>query len=204
MFDKTKIFNLALAALSLQKRISNADTDSSTEALTLNVYWDLAFNSALQEMDLDSTSTSKALELVEENPNEYWSKAYLYPTDCVLLRRIKTGNLTDDEESKEDLRVEIYEGQKVIMTNKDAAEIEYISKDVPFSTLTAEAAHFISLRLAKLAIPLVAGTNKKDVLATLNEAYSMALLDAQRKDRIESSIYQPEYAKSALVKARLS
>ena len=107
MFDKTKIFNLALAALSLQKRISNADTDSSTEALTLNVYWDLAFNSALQEMDLDSTSTSKALELVEENPNEYWSKAYLYPTDCVLLRRIKTGNLTDDEESKEDLRVEI-------------------------------------------------------------------------------------------------
>lgn len=169
MFDKTKIFNLALAALSLQKRISNADTDSSTEALTLNVYWDLAFNSALQEMDLDSTSTSKALELVEENPNEYWSKAYLYPTDCVLLRRIKTGNLTDDEESKEDLRVEIYEGQKVIMTNKDAAEIEYISKDVPFSTLTAEAAHFISLRLAKLAIPLVAGTNKKDVLATLNE-----------------------------------
>ena len=204
MFDKTKIFNLALAALSLQKRISNADTDSSTEALTLNVYWDLAFNSALQEMDLDSTSTSKASELVEENANEYGSKAYLYPTDCVLLRRIKTGNLTDDEESKEDLRVEIYEGQKVIMTNKDAAEIEYISKDVPFSTLTAEAAHFISLRLAKLAIPLVAGTNKKDVLATLNEACNMALLDAQRKDRIESSIYQPEYAKSALVKARLS
>lgn len=204
MFDKTKIFNLALAALSLQKRISNADTDTSTEALTLNTYWDIAFETALKEMDLDSTSTSKVLELIEQDPNTYWRFAYAYPSDCVFLRRIKSELLTDDEESKEDVRVEIYEGQKAVMTNKNEAEIEYISKDIPLSTLTPEAAFYISLRLAKLAIPLVAGTNKKDVSASLDEAYTMALLNAQRVDRLESSIYQPDYAKSGLAKARLS
>ena len=198
------MFNLALAALSLQKRISNADTDTSTEALTLNVYWDIAFETALKEMDLDSTSTSKALELIETNPNTYWRFAYSYPSDCIFLRRIKSTQLTDDAESKIDLRVEVYEGVKAIMTDQNAAEIEYISKDIPLSILTPEAAYFIALRLAKLAIPLVAGTNKKDVQASLDEAYTMALLNAQRVDSMESSIYQPEYAKSGLVKARLS
>ncbi len=203
MFDKTKIYNLALAALFLQKRLSNADTDQSTEALSLGVVWDVAFQSALQQMDLDSTAQTKALELVELEPNELWKYSYKYPSDCVFLRRIVSTEVTDDIETREDFKVELRNGLKVILANKENAFVEYISEDIGLNTLTAEAGYFIALRLAKLAAPLIVGTNSKNVIANLTEAYGMALLDAQKRDSLESSIYQPEWRKSELAKARL-
>jgi hypothetical protein len=204
MFDKTKIFNLALAALFLQKRISNADTDQSTETQTLQTFWDTAYWSALQELDLDSTSSRKPLELVKDNPNTFWRYAYKYPSDCIFLRRIVSTNLTDDQESKIDLRVELFENQKCIMTNEQFAEVEYISKDVPLSTITAEAALFISLKLAKLSVPLIVGTNSAAVMKSIDESYVKAILDAQRKDSNETTIYQPEWMRSEFAKARMS
>jgi hypothetical protein len=204
MFDKTKIFNLALAALFLQKRISNAETDTSTETLSLGVVWDTALQSALQEMDLDSTSQSFALELISTDPNELWLYAYKYPADAVLIRRIVSSMVTDDSLDRINFKTQLLNGQKVIMTNQQEAFVEYISKDTPIDTLSAEAVYFIALRLAKLAAPLVVGTNSKNVISNLNESYTMALLDAQRKDSMETHVYQPEWARSEFAKARLS
>lgn len=204
MYDKTKIFNLALSALYLQKRLSNADTDNSTEALTLNNLWETAFFSALQEMDLDSTSSTKELELVTLDPNKFWKYAYKYPTDCKFLRRIVSCYVTDDEYTNIDRKIEIMDGQKVILTNQQEAMIEYISSNVPMASLSAEAALFISYKLAKLATPLIVGKNSQEVMKTLERNYQMALLDAQEKDALETTIYQPEWMKSGLAKARLS
>ena len=204
MFDKTKIFNLALGALQIQKTISNADTDPSKEVLTLNVFWDLAYQTALEDMDLDSTSSRKTLELLKTEPNEFWRYAYKYPTDCAFLRRIVSGTVTDDQFTREDMRVEMFEGDKVIMCNRREAEIEYIAKDFPVDSLTPQAAYYVSLLLARLSLPLVAGTNKKAITDEIKDNLTMALLGAQARDGKETSIYQPDYMKSEFVKARLS
>jgi hypothetical protein len=122
----------------------------------------------------------------------------------VLLRRIVSCHLTDDQESKIDLRVENFQGQKCVMTNEQFAEVEYISKDIPTDSFTAEAAYFISLKLARLAVPLIVGTNSKTVIQSVNEMYVSALVDAQKKDSMESTIYQPEWMRSEFAKARMS
>lgn len=204
MFDKTKIFNLALAALFLQKRVSNADTDTSTEVLTLQTLWETAYFTSLQEMDLDSTSQTKLLELVVNKPNEFWKFAYRYPSDSLLIRRIVSRRVTDDQESKIDLRIEIFNNQKLIMTDEEFAKVEYISKDIGIEFLTAEAAYAVAMRLAKLAVPIIVGTDSAKVLKSVDEMYVKAVVDAQRKDISESTIYQPEWTRSEFAKARLS
>lgn len=207
MFDKTKVFNLALAALFLQKRISNADTDASTEALSLNTFWDISYYSALQEMDLDSTSQTKTLALIDTlslNDGGFWQYVYEYPSDCLLLRRIVSQYLTDDRETAIDHRVEIRNGVKVIMCNESLAKIEYISKDIPIGTLHAEAIMFIALKLAMNCIPLVVGTNSATVAKSLNDKYDVSLVNAQKKDSAESSVYKEDWSRSGFVKARLS
>lgn len=204
MFDKTKIFNLALSALFLQKKISNADTDTSTETKILNVNWEPAFWIGLQELDLDSVSTSKALELIKEDPNPFWTYAYKYPNDCVFLRRIRSQHLTDDTETFIDKKIEMLDGEKVILTNEQFAVVEYIPNTVIPDNLTAEAAMFIAYKLARMSAPLIVGKNSKDVIQLIEARYQESLLSARAKDNAETSIYQPEYMRSEFVKARLS
>jgi hypothetical protein len=204
MWDKTKIFNLALSALFLQKRISNSETDTSTEALTLNNLWDTSFQIMLQEMDLDSTAMTADLELLEVDPNEDWTYAYRYPVNCAFLRRIESGVITDDEETSVDRKVQMLDGVKVIFTDKQNARAEFIPYDINIGDLNAEAVLCISLRLAQSAAPLIVGKNSENVIRSIEMRYEKAIIEAKRKDASETSIYQPEWMRSTLVKARLS
>lgn len=204
MYDKTKLFNLALSALFLQKRITNADTDTSVEGLTLQVNWDTAYYSALSDLDLDSTSTIKVLSQLVINPNEHWAYAYLYPTDCAYFRRILSSNVKDDAYTTIDRKIGIHSGQKVIFTNQQAAYGEYVIKDVPMASLTPEAAIYVSLKLASLCAPLIVGKNSDNVVRTIERRMSQALFDAQQKDNAETSIYTHDYQKSEFARERLS
>lgn len=203
MFDKTKIFNLSLAALFLQKRLTNADTDKSTEALTLNNFWDVAYESALEDMDLDSTSQTIALEQVGIDPSPFWRYAYKYPVNAVLIRRIVSNQITDDEETLIDKVRAVHAGESCILTNEPSAKVEFIAKDIPMAALTAQAAIYISLKLAQLSVPLIVGKNSVQISQGIDSRLELALMDAKRRDAQESSIFQPDWAKSSLLKARL-
>lgn len=204
MYNKTKIFNLALAALFLQKKIADADTDTSQETKVLETNWESAFFIGLQELDLDSTSTSKALELISEKPNTFWDYCYKYPTDCAFLRRIVSELVTDDTESFIDKKIQILDGEKVILTNEPQAYIEYIPNTITAEHLTAEAAVFISLKLARMSTPLIVGKNSQMVIQMIDQRYEEALMTAKKKDNLETSIYQPEWTRSEFAKERLS
>lgn len=208
MFNKTQIFNLALSSLFLTKRISDAETDNSAENIQLSSVWDISLNSALQEMDLDSTSMTKVLELVLENPDNFWAYAYKYPNDCAFLRRIVSCEVIDDNETTIDRKTQMidYNGDiiKCIMTNQSQASVEYISNKIPLSSLSAEAATFIALKLALNAAPLITGKNSDQVIKQLSARYTMALMSAKSKDLQETSIYQHESMVSEFVKARMS
>lgn len=204
MYNKTKIFNLALQALYLQKKIADADTDTSRETTTLETNWESAFFIGLQEMDLDSTSTTKALELISEKPNTFWDYCYKYPTDCAFMRRIVSELVTDDTETVIDRKVQILDGEKVILTNQPQAYIEYIPNTITAENLTPEAAVFISLKLARMSVPLIVGKNSREIVQLIEQRYEQALVTAQEKDRLETSIYQPEWTRSEFAKERLS
>lgn len=204
MYNKTDIFNLALSALYLQKKIADSETDTSNETKTLQTHWKAAYWGGLAEMDLDHTAVTAPLALLVEEPNSLWKYAYTYPADCVFIRRIINTKTTDDLETKVDRKVGIHEGDKVIFTNEYDAELEYISSDVLPQDLSVEAAMYIAYKLAMLAMPLIVGKDSKEVASALQVLKAQSFADAVAKDSKETNIYQPEYMRSEFVKARLS
>lgn len=209
LYDKTKVFNLALQALFINKRISNADTDTSTEAHALRTNWDFIYPQALSELDCDSMSQTKVLELVEQTPNTRWRYAYKYPNDIALLRRIDNCHVTDDIDTVVHHRVQLHtlNGNtiKVIMTNTSDTEIEYISTKTPVDMINAEQAQFIALKLAGASISLIVGEKAQ---ASFEQGIESKLLKAhvaaRRKDGIETQVHEPAWKLSSLVKARMS
>lgn len=208
MNHKTRIFNLALQELFLQKRISDADTDTSTEAHTLRVQWDFMYPIALSELNLTSTSRKIPLELVAELPNSNWRYAYRYPNNAALVRRIVTCNVRDDKYDEVDMSRELfdYNGDviSVIMTNEPDAIAEIVRTDVPADTLTPEASKYIASRLAQESIPLAVGQNSDSVQKSVEKNLVKNLINAQRRDQLETKVYEPEWQQSGFVRARMS
>lgn len=203
MYSKEDIFNLSLSALLLQRRITNADTDTSNEAKVLRSVWTPALASTLEDLDLDSTSDQVELELIEEDPNRYWKYAYKYPTDCAFFRRIQSCEVKDNRMSHEPKLIRMYEGEKAIFTNVYQAVAEYISKDVPLSAISATAGIALSLRLASMASPLVTGKGAALLIKTLDERYKIAKAEAQEQDRNENFNYDDVRIASEFANARM-
>lgn len=207
MYSKTGIFNLALSALFLQKKIADSETDTSKETLILNAHWDIAWNTGLQELDTDSISVTEALELIDETPDVHWQFAYKYPENCAFLRRLVPqdgGELTDDELSRIDKKISRFMGEKAILTNEASAYAEYIPNDISPDDLNAEEALFIAYKLARLCLPLIIGKDSDNVAKLLEARYEQAHLDARAKSAKETSIYSPDWQRSEFVKHRLS
>lgn len=204
MYTKASIFNLALGALLLQRQIENPETDRSNECKVLLNHYDTAFRSALQDMDLDSTSSQITAELVEEGPNDLWLYSYKYPSDCVFLRRIQSLADIDNRTTHIPKRVTVKDGQKVVYTNQSEAIFEYISKDVPLSSLSASAGLAIAYRLAILAAPLVTGKGAKTLMEQIKDKYVVAKAEAQEIDRLENFNFVDPSVESEFVEARTS
>lgn len=204
MYSKAEIFNLALGALLLTKKISDTDTDKSPENQTLNVHWNAAFRSTLADLDLDGTSSQKQLELLETDPNELWTLAYKYPSDCAFLRRLYNGALMDKRSNQIKKQVGLHNGKKVIFTHQENAVCEYIPNDVPLNLLSASAGLAIAYRLAVMSAPLIAGKGAKELRKQLNDLYLIAKAEAQELDRLENANFIDEEDQSEFVEARLS
>lgn len=203
MYTKAKIYNLTLGLLLLQRRVVDPDTDLSNECKVLNTHWETAFHSTLEDLDLDSTSTEADLELLESDPNDYWAYAYKYPSDCVFLRRIKSGVTVDSRSTHIEKRIAIHEGKKVIFTNEQNAGVEYIPKDVPLSCLSANVGLCIAHKLAILSAPLAIGKGAAKLIASLKEGYVIAKAEAQEQDARENFNYRDEDTESEFVQSRM-
>lgn len=203
MFTKAKFFNLALGALLLQRQVINADNDQSNESRTLNNFYDVGLYSTLADMDLDSTSTLKQLELVAFEPIHGWRYAYKYPSNCAFFRRIKSHVRQDSRQTHIPKHVAIFNGQKVIFTDKPDAIAEYIPTDFPISSLAAQAGLAISFRLAILAAPLATGKGARALIADIEKKYVVAKAEAQQQDERENFTFESEATMSEFVAVRL-
>lgn len=202
MYTKAKIFNLALGALLLNKRIADVDTDTSVENMTLNVHYDTAFRATLQDLDLDGTSTQKILELIEEEPTDLWLFAYKYPTDCAFFRRIQSEVLKDGRTTQIKKRIAIHNGVKAIFTNQEDAIIEYISHDISLTLLSASAGLAVAYKLAMLASPLISGKGAGPLRKEIQGLYLISKAEAQEHDRMENSDFDSDNEMSEFVEAR--
>ncbi len=204
MYTKVKIFNLALGALLLTKKIITTDTDQSTEGVVLATHWDTALRSTLEDLDLDSTSTQKNLELVTEAPNDLWAFAYKYPTDCSFFRRIQNCDLKDRRSNQIPRRIGQYDDKKVIFTNEAEAIGEYISHGLSLATLSANAGLAVAYKLAWLSAPLVTGKGANKIREDIMKSYILTKTEAQEMDRRENHNFESDVELSEFVEERTS
>ena len=202
---KEGIYNLALSALLLAKEVTDVATDTSNEVRILNTHYDIAFESTLQDLDLDSLSRPITLELLDtlDNDEGPWDFVYKYPSNCVFLRRLESKQITDNRFTHISKRTGIFNSQKAIFTNKSEAVAECIPKDVPLAALSPMAALAVSYSLAHLSAPLLIGKGSGRLRKTIKEDYIVAKGEAQETDILENFNYEPDDLNSEFVAARI-
>jgi len=205
-YTKTKIYQLALNAMLLSRELTNVETDTSNEVRALNVNYDTALFSTLQDLDLDTLSVKIPLELIEILTGDlHWNYVYKYPINCAVFRRIETAALTDTVRSHISKRVRIHSnGVKAIFTNEPAAIAEYIPKNVSLEYFSASAAKALALNLAYMTTPLLVGKGSKSLRESIKGEYVVAKLEAQELDKIENFIFEDDSVRSEFVETRIS
>lgn len=202
-YTKSKIYNLALSALLLAREVSEIETDKSNEVRVLNIHWDVALESTLKDLNLDSLSSPIPLELISELDGNPWLYVYKYPTTCGLLRRLVSGTLTDNNRTHISKRVAMHEGQKAIFTNEYAAVAECLPLNVSLAAFSPMAGMALAYKLAYLSAPLITGKGAKPLRDSLMQAYIIAKTEAQEDDALENFNYESDAVRSEFVAARL-
>lgn len=206
MFTKAQIYNLALGALLLQREISDPTTDKSNEAKVLNTHYDMAFRTAIEEMDLDATSSQLTLELLETDPADFpeWRYVYKYPASCAFFRRIKSTSVMDNRTTHIPKKIGMRGGVKVIFTNESLAIAECVEWNLTITALSATAAMAVAYRLAILASPLIVGKGAAALRVELGQRYVAAKAEAQGQDKRENFNFTDPSVESEFVEERLS
>ena len=202
---KETVYNLALSTLLLAKRVGEIETDKSNEVAILNTHWDIALESTLKDMDLDSLSSRVTLELIEDLVNDTrWSCVYKYPVNCALLRRLDSGVDVDTSSSLIDKQVRVLDGEKVIYTNHYNAVAEIIGTNVPISAFSGMAVMCVAYKLAWLSAPLITGKGAARLRDEIMKMYIISKSEAQEDDAKENASYRTDEQMSEFVQARLS
>lgn len=203
-YTKAGIYNLTFSALLLGKEVTEISTDTSNEVRILNIHWDTAFESTLQDLDLDSLSDDLELELIDTLDQGPWTYVYKYPTNCIFFRRIKSCAAVDNSSTHISKKVGIYEGQRAIFTNVEGAIAEVIPKNVPLAALNPMAALAVAYKLALLSAPLLTGKGAKALKDDIRGEYLIAKGEAQEIDMRENFNYEADSVRSEFVRERLS
>lgn len=193
----------------LQRTIADPATDKSNEAKILNSHYQIAFDSTISDLDLDSTSTLATLALIETDPIDLWDFAYAYPSDCVQLRRVLSSagggmHHKDNRRTHIPKRVAMHGGSKVIFTNESTAILEYISNGITLSSLSVNVGLCVAYKLAMLSSTLITGKGAKGLRDQLTQMYIVYKTEAQESDRLENENYYDERVESDWVDERTS
>lgn len=205
MYSKTKIYNVALSELKLAKQIDDADTDQSREGRVLNLFWDIALNNTLQDLDLDHTAENVQLQLITTLTDDgFWRYVYRYPTNCAFFRRIVSMARIDNSKTHVAKKVALYQGEKAIFTNEYQAYASIIPNDLNLGVLNAMGGLAIAQNLAILSAPLITGKGAKTLQDAIEGRYRISINKSQEADRLENFNYDQPYETSEWVNERMS
>lgn len=152
-----EICNLALSHIGVGKEIATL-TEDSQEARACNRYFNIALEAVLRDFPHPFANTFATAQLVAEDPNDEWGYSYRYPSGCVKLLRILSGIRNDNRQSRVPYKIGRDSAGRLIYTDKQNAELEYIELVTDTTKFPADAAMALSFRLASYVAPrLTAG-----------------------------------------------
>jgi len=178
MATKTNICNMAIAHLGTSKAIGNIDTDTSVEGITCKLFYDEARKATLKDFPWDFATKEAALGLVEELDDQEWDYSYRYPSDCIQMRRIKSGIRNDHRQSIVPYKLIRDNTGLLIYSDEENAEAEYTEDIDAASFFPSDFVLAFSYRLAYFLAPTLARGDtglKREMI----QYYKMEIAQAQ-------------------------
>lgn len=193
MSSTTEIANMAISHLGIGKQISDLDTENSQEAKACRTYYELARKITLADVHWNFAARFVTLNLIEQTPTDEWDYSYRYPSDCIYIRRIKSGIRDDNQDSRIPYKIISDDIGKIIYTDQPDAVIEYTYNCTTTSLFTDNFSLALSFRLAELiAARLTAGDPfklKQEMITLYNLEINKAV---KRNNNEEVSDKQPD------------
>jgi len=151
--SETVIANLALAHLGNKDAIGTLETDTSREAEVCRTFYDTARDELLRVFPWPFATKFAELTEVEEDPTDEWAYSYRYPSDCVYVRRIFSGERNDDKSSRIAYKIGADGSGRLIYCDQDDAELEYTFRNEDTTDYPDDFTMTLSYRLAAYMAP---------------------------------------------------
>ena len=187
MSSTTEISNLAISHLGIGKEIANLDTEQTEEASACRRYFESAKKATLSDLDWTFATKFAVLNLIESQPNEEWNFSYRYPSDCINMRRILSGQRQDTQKTRVPYRISADSAGRIIYTDKENAEIEYTKNVTDPGLFSAEFALALSFRLASYIAPRLTGGDPFKMKQEMLAQYEIELGRAKKKNMNEET-----------------
>lgn len=174
-WSDNEICNLALSHIGSGEEIANLESESSPEARACRRFFKVVRESMFRAMAWPFATQILALGLIEEDPNSEWDFSYKYPVDAAWIRRILSGQRTDDRNSAVPYKIIQGEAGLLLLTDKEDAEAEITLKVDDPSRFPSDFALCFSLRLGFYIAPRLVGTNSLKVRDAINAIYKIEM-----------------------------
>lgn len=185
MMSDTKIANMALGHVGVSKQIGNLITERSLEANACREWFEVCRESALGDFHWSFATKFKTVGLVENNPTQEWAYSYRYPSDCIDVRRILSGQRTDVRATRVPFRIASDDEGGIILTDMQNAQIEYTWLNKDASKYSTNFATAMSLMLANYIVPQLSGGDPFQRQQKIMQLYAMEISKAATNNAIE-------------------
>lgn len=157
--SKTNAANLALGHLAYGNLITNVDTEQSSEAKQIRLFWDIALDTVLLAGNWPFAKAFMTLNLVEEAPNDRWSYAYRIPNDCLsVLAIFNEGNESPHLANLLPKHTIGSDSQGLLLyTSEPFAQMEYVQRKTTVAAWPSDFVLAFTYLLASLIAPSVTG-----------------------------------------------
>ena len=178
--SKTEICNIALSHLGQGQEIANMDTENSEAASACRRFYELAKDEVMRDFDWPFLTRFASLALVDEDPTTEWAYSYRYPTDCLKIRRILSGDRNDSLQSRITYKVAQDDTGSLVLTDMQNAEMEYTYKEDDTGKFPADFVAALSYKLAFYISPRLTKGDPFKLRDSVSQMYVYTVTKAAR------------------------
>jgi len=203
--SNTEIANLALSHLGNGKEIADLDTENSTEARAVRRFYDVAREATLSDFAWPFATKYQTLALVSQQGDaghitDDYRYSYRYPTDCLMLRRIRSFTRDDNRQTRIEYKIAQDAQGQLILADEPVATVEFTILIDQESRYPADFVLALSLRIAAYIAPQLTKGDPFKMGDRALALYMRQIGDAQSSATNEE---QPaENAESEYIRAR--
>ncbi len=183
----TTIANLAQGHLGNSKKIANLDSEQSTEAAVMRLFYELSRQIVMGDHEWNFTVGEQTLALVATSPNDEYNYSYRYPVGCLDIIKIKNPGVRFDVEGTAVVYKIVKDAAgQLIWTNQENAVIEFIEDVDDPNFFSSPYVMALSYQLASYAAPALTRGDPFKVKQELLGYYQLELGRAKEKDMNEA------------------